>query len=114
MATLSVQTIVETGLETTYANAAGGGDTFPNTGQEFIHVINGSGGDITVTVAASQTNASNGAYGLLTKSNAAVVVTAGEERMIGPFPPGAYGNTGTITYSGVTSLTIAVLTVKKY
>ena len=114
MATLSKQTVIESGLEPTYASAAGGGDTFDNTGQEFIHVINGSGGDITVTITATQTAASNPAYGLLTKSNSVVVVTAGEERMIGPFPMGAYGSAPVISYSGVTSLTIAILQVKKY
>jgi hypothetical protein len=114
MATLSVQTIVETGLEPTYATAAGGGDTFPNTGEEFLHVINGSGSDRTVTITPTQTNASNPAYGLLTKSAPAVTVTAGEERMIGPFPQGAYGQSPAITYSGVTSITIAVIKLKKY
>jgi len=114
MALLAKQTIVETGLETTYASCAGGGDTFANTGQEFIHVINAGGSDRTVTVAASVTDATNPVFGLLTKASAAVTVTAGEERMIGPFPPSAYGNTASITYSGVSSMTIAVLTVKKY
>lgn len=112
MATLTAQEIVEAGLEASYDAATGGGDDFVNNGKEFIHVKNGSGGDITVTVTAQRTITNKAGFGPMTKSDSAVVVTAGEERFIGPFPISAFNNStgkAVITYSGVTSLTIAIL-----
>lgn len=103
MATLAVQDISTAGLEATYASAAGGGDQFSNDGKTLLHVKNGSGGDITVTIA-SQVACSQGST-----HNTAVVVTAGEERFIGPFDPARYNDANgmtQLTYSGVTSLTI--------
>lgn len=106
MATLSVQTINRDGLEATYSACAGGGDEFANAGDEFIHIKNGSGGDITLTIV-TQATVDGQAVGDRT-----VVITAGEERLIGPFPTGTY-NDGAgkvqLTYSGVTSLTIGIL-----
>ena len=112
MATLTAQEIVEAGLESTYAAAGAGGDEFTNNGQEFIHIKNGSGGDLTVTVTAQRTSFTRPDAGVVSKADSVVVVTAGEERFIGPFPILAFndsGNKAQITYSGVTSLTIAIL-----
>ena len=112
MATLTAQSIIEAGLEASYAAATGGGDDFVNNGKEFIHVKNGGGGDITVTITAQRTTTNKAGFGPMTKSDSVVIVTAGEERFIGPFPMSAFNNaTGkaVITYSGVTSLTIAIL-----
>lgn len=112
MATLTAEEIVEAGLEATYAAATGGGDEFLNSGREMIHVKNGGGGDITVTVTAQKTTSSKGGYGTLTKADSVVVVTAGEERFIGPFPITAFNDSNgkaQITYSGVTSLTLAII-----
>lgn len=106
MATLTAQTIVRAGLEATYAAAAGGGDEFVNTGVEVLHVKNASVGDITVTVVSQAT------VDGLAVADRAVVVTAGEERFIGPFPTNVYNDANQkiqVTYSGVTTLTIAVL-----
>lgn len=112
MATLTVQEIVEAGLEASYDAATGGGDEFVNNGVEMIHIKNESGGDITVTVTAQVTSSNKGGFGLLTKSDSVVVVTAAEERFIGPFPITAFNDTNgkaQITYSGVTSLTLAII-----
>ena len=113
MATLTRQEVTESGLLATYSAAAGGGDDFKNTGVEWIHVKNGSGGNITVTVVAQNTDASNVPFGDLTKASSVVVVDAATEQFIGPFPTNAFNLVGSvqITYSGVTSLTIAVLTL---
>ena len=106
MAALTTQTVVNAGVTVTYASAAGGGDTFVNTGQEFLHVKNGSGGDITVTIGSA------GTYRGVGMDDLAVVVPAGSEKCIKPYPAeitqGAGASTA-ITYSGVTSLTIAVI-----
>ena len=106
MATIAAQTISRTGLEAVYSAAASGGDNFVNTGKEFLHVKNGSAGDITVTIVTSAT------VDGLAVSDRAVVVTANEERFIGPFPTPYYNNASSqvaLTYSGVTTLTLAVL-----
>lgn len=115
MALLTNQSIVRTGLEATYAAASAGGDTIDGTGERvFLHVINGGGGDVTVTVETPNT------VDGLAVADLDVVVTAGEERMIGPFPLALYGqnNAGEslndgqaveVTYSGVASVTVAAI-----
>lgn len=111
MATLTTQRVVEAGLEASYSAAAAGGDTFVNdtAGRTFLHVKNGGGSDITVTIAAVRSNVSSGTYGPLTKEDISVSVTAGEDRFIGPVKVAAYGNNPDIQYSDVTSVTLAVL-----
>jgi hypothetical protein len=106
MATLTVNDIVQTGLNTgsVYGAAAGGGDEMPNTGREFIHVKNGGGSAITVTITSTATHSG------LTVQDPVVSVAAGGEQMIGPFPQGVYNNANarvSISYSGVTSVTLA-------
>src|SRR5262245_58451270 len=106
MATLTVQTIVLAGLEPAALVAAnGGGDDFAGSGREFVELANGSGADITVTIN-SQENCNQGF-----DHNQAVVVQAGERRLIGPFPTGRFNDPNgkvQMTYSGVTSLTVGV------
>lgn len=113
MATLSRQSVTESGLAPTYSSAAGGGDDFVNRGKEFIHVKNGSGSSITVTVTAQNTDADNNVFGSLTKSDASGAVAAGDDAFFGPFPPAAFNSSGkaSITYSSATSVTVAVLTI---
>jgi len=106
MATIATQTISRTGLEAAYSAAAAGGDDFVNTGKEFIHIRNASVGDITVTIVTPAT------VDGLAVADRAVVVTAAEERFIGPFQTTYYNNSSgkvALTYSGVTTLTLAVL-----
>lgn len=108
MATLTNQAVARSGLAPSYAAAAGGGDKFRPNENVLLHVKNGSGGAITVTVV---TPGSVGGQGI---ADLAVSVPAGGERMIGPFPERLFANAGdsglaSITYSAVTSLTIACL-----
>lgn len=114
MATLSVQDLVRSGgMEASYAAANSGGDVMPNDGKTVLHVKNGSGGNITVTAAAVITSKDlGGTYGPFTRASVAVQVDAGEERFIGPFPKSTFNNSSgqvALTYSGVTSLTVAAL-----
>ena len=113
MATLTIQTISESGINNvSYASAAGGGDVVDNNGNVFLHIKNGSGGELTVTITAQVTSVDNGLYGELTKANASIAIAGSGEAFIGPFTPAAYNNSHAqiaITYSGVTSLTIAAL-----
>lgn len=114
MAALSVQTIVESGLEFTTASAAGGGDTFANPSDErtFFYINNGAGSDMTVTFNAQPTALGVPGYGELAISDRAVVVTAGEARMIGPFPAAKFNNSSgavEVSYSSATSVTVAAI-----
>jgi len=110
MATITVQTITESGITPTFASATAEGDVMDNDGKTFLMIKNGSGGSITVTVTAQVTSFDVGAFGPLTKSNATIAVGAGAEGMIGPFAPLAFNTNDSqisITYSGVTSVTVA-------
>lgn len=107
MAALTVQTVTRTGtgLNPTYSAASGGGDTVRTGKTTFLHVKNGGGSSVTVTVATPGT-----AYGLAI-ADLAIAIPAGEERMFGPIDDAFRGANGSasITYSGVTSLTIAAI-----
>jgi len=106
MATLTVQTAVLAGVTPSYAACAGGGDDFLNTGREMVHIKNGSGGALVVTFVTPKT------YQGVALADPTVSVGAGSEEMIGPFPPGIFNGAAALlsmTYSGVTSLTIAVI-----
>lgn len=114
MATLTALTPVETGTTYTTASAAVGGDVVANNGKTILQVTNGSGSSITVTVAAVNTDLSNPLQGSVTKSNSITSVGAGATKIIGPFPTGVFNNTSgqiAITYSAVTSITIAAITL---
>ncbi len=109
---LTVQTITKDGLNPTYASAtATEGDMFRNSGKEFIHVVNASGGSINVTVATPATISG------LAIEDKVVAVPAGEDRMIGTFEPALYnqpaGSTDAgktyISYSAVSSVTVAAI-----
>ena len=105
MAALTIQTSSLTGLNPSYVAAAGGGDTFVNDGATVLHVKNGGGSSINVT--ADQTVACN--YGF--DHDNVVSVPNGGERIIGPFSPNRFGATVSISYSGVTTVTVAAIKV---
>ena len=110
MALLVAQTIVEAGIVPSYAAATGGGDTLNNSaGDNMLHIKNGSGSPITVTVTAQNATFAVPSVGDTTKANAVEVIANGTESMMGPFPTGAFNDSANliaITYSDVTSLTI--------
>lgn len=105
---LTVQVCSLAGLTPSYVAANVDGNFFPNSGKEFIHIKNAHTSPQTITIN-SQTNCNQGF-----DHDDAVVVTNAQERMIGPFPKDRF-NDGSgyvqITYSGVTALTLAVVTV---
>ncbi len=105
MAALPVQTMTQAGVVPTFNTAAGGGDTFAGTGQESVHIINGSGGSINVTFVA-QNACSHG-----TVHDRVVAVAAGAQKVVTGLSKGQFNDASgnvNITYSGVTSLTVAV------
>jgi hypothetical protein len=111
VALLPRQKVDEDGLVATYDAATGGGDSFENDGRVILHAKNASVSPITVTVAAEQATTQKPGFGELTKADAAVAVPADGEAFLGPFPTIAFGVLGQITYSDVTTLTIAALRV---
>tara|TARA_R100000781_G_scaffold115006_1_gene88394 strand:- start:1875 stop:2222 length:348 start_codon:yes stop_codon:yes gene_type:complete len=112
MATLTAQEISEAGTTVTYASATADGDVVDNDGKVFLHVKNGGGSEITVTITAQTTSVDSPIYGTLTKANASKAIAGSAEAFIGPFEMQAYNNSDeqiAITYTGVTSVTIAAL-----
>jgi hypothetical protein len=111
MALLTVQPLVAAGLEVTYA-AVAASDTVRPDDRTFLHVVNGSGADVEVTLTCEGTCS----FGSNTPTHDRVVdVTAGESRMIptGPTAQFADATTGlvTVTYEATTSVTIAAIRV---
>jgi len=109
MATLNTQEIGRGGVTPSYAAATSGGDRFAPGARTFLHVKNGGGSAVTVTVAATEK-----IDGDLEVADVAVAVPAGTEKMIGPFPPQVFdavdgSGLADVTYTGVTSVTVAAL-----
>lgn len=112
MALLTTQVVSVSGLAPTYAAAAGGGDTFTPGDDVFLHVKNAGGSPVTVTVVTPNT------VGGLAISDVSVSVPATTgDRMIGPLSRQNFARSsdglGEITYSGVTSVTVAVVDVRR-
>ncbi len=112
MALIASQNVTRTGLAPTYAAAGAGGDEFAPSKDALIHVKNGSAGALTVTIITPKQTS----YGA-DIADTVVSVPATGERVIGPFPYEHYADPtdgkGDITYSGVTTLTIAVLGISE-
>jgi N-acetylmuramic acid 6-phosphate (MurNAc-6-P) etherase len=109
MATLATQAVSPAGTTIAYAAASAGGDACEASGDLELRVKNGSGGSLTVTVASPVPCNQGSTHNLV------VPVAAGAEVAIGPLKPERFASptTGlvTITYSGVTSLTVAAVRV---
>ena len=111
MAILTPQSATLTGAVITFDACAGGGDSFPNQGRTSVLIRNGSGGNLTVTAdCPNPDNFGVSGSGL----DAAVIVPTGATTDFawGPFSPARFNDANgrvQLTYSGVTSLSIAVL-----
>jgi hypothetical protein len=108
MATLTVQSITRSGLKPSYVVASGTGDQFSNAGKAFLHVKNADTVAHTVTVASQVAQPPPGTAA----ADIAVTVPAGEDRMIGPFPPNAFNDADKFvqaTYDAVTGVTVAAI-----
>ena len=107
----SIQVISLSGITPSYEAANVDGNMWRNSGRETIHVINGGGGAVTVTLPTPATTGSG-----LTIEDRDIVVGAGADAMIGTLKPGEHNQAaGTadagkayIDYSGITSVTFGV------
>lgn len=108
MAVIAPEKTVVTGLEPTLV-AAVGPDTFVNNGSNTVLIVdNAGGGSITVTIDGTGVGPT-GAVAF--DDDVDVVVANGTRRHIGPFPKDRFGATVSIAYSGVSSVTVAVVTL---
>lgn len=109
---VSPQSTSETGVVATYGAVTVDGDIIPGDEKTLLHVKNGSGGSINVTI---QTGATLGGHAV---SDTVVAVAAGADKFIGPFPKESYNNaTGAdrgkvyVDYSAQTTITRAALSL---
>lgn len=106
MATIATLTTSRAGAKINQVAANGGGDAFVNTGVELLVIKNADSGAHTVTIVSQST------VDGLAVSDRDVVIPAGEEWVIGPFPTNVYNDTNNrvqLSYSAVTSVTVAVV-----
>jgi len=110
MATLTKQLISITGTTPSFGTATGGGDNFPNDGvRTFLVVKNGDASPMTVTF--DDTGSVEPAGSKTFDADVEVTVGATDEEWIGPFPKSRFGASVGVTYSAVTSLTVAAIAI---
>ncbi|MEU1805839.1 hypothetical protein [Streptomyces sp. NPDC019937] len=105
MAVLTAQNLPLGGLQPTYASAASGGDQAPVGQGLFLHVRNGGGSSITVTLATP------GTVGGLDVADAQQTIAASGAAFLpltNTFRDPMTGRAA-ITYSGTTTVTVAVV-----
>lgn len=107
MSILLTQRISQAGLAPAYQAASAGGDQYTPSSTTFLALKNGSGSQITLTVVTTAS-----AFGQPI-GNIAVPIPANAEVFCGPFDPGEVQQPGSslanISYSGVSSLTVAAI-----
>lgn len=103
---LATQSFTSSGAVPTYSAANVDGHTIINSGKTLLHVKNGSGGSINVTIATP------GSADGLALADRVVAVAAGAEKIIGRLNPSVYNNANgkiTATFSAVSSVTVAAI-----
>ena len=107
-AIIAGQKIISAGLNPTFAAAAAGGDSFSNSGNEYVHFKQAAGNTTNVTFVA-QGLCSHGFT-----HNVIINIPASGERKIGPFRDTARWNDANqrvnMTYDQVVGLTVGVFT----
>lgn len=93
MAALTRTSIVASGIDPGLTNAASGGDTFTNTGREFIYLENGHSAAINCTIVTPQT-----VQGLAVADNV-VACSQNKAKFIGPLPTATYASGGITSFS---------------
>lgn len=106
MANLTLQDVTTAGLAPSFTAASASGDTFANNERTVLYVKNGGASNVTVTFVAQK----NCNFGF--KHDLTVTVPAKGELLIGPLPRDRFNDEQGlvhITYSDVTSVTVAAL-----
>ena len=108
MALLATQSLTMNGAAATYS-AVSASDTFANTGEEVLHIKNGSAAEVTVTVTSAQQCNQGFTH------NLTVTLDAGVDKFVGPFPTNRFNNSSgvcTFACSPITDVTAAILRVR--
>ena len=108
MAVLTAQPLANAGLKPVFSAASAGGDSFANTGNEYVHIKNGSASSITVTIDS----VAPCSYGF--DHDLAITIPAGEEKLTPRLARARFNDTDgfvTLTYSASASVTVAVIKV---
>lgn len=104
MAVLTVQETSRAGLNLSGAvAAAGGGDSFANTGVELLYISNAGVGAITLTLDIQQSVDGQAV------TDRTVSIASGARQIVGPFPSAVYNDANSrmnVGYSGVVSVTV--------
>ena len=113
MALLTVHELGQTPFDITdyLAVATAGGDQFPNDERTFFIAKNGSGGAITATIAKTRDTAEMSGFGSLGVDDIVAVIPA-SETWVARVPVASHGDAAgrvSVTYSGVTNLTVGAL-----
>ena len=106
--TVAVENIDQDGLDPAHTGSLSASNNykFRNDGRLFLYVTNGGGSDCDVTISTPGSEGGNAI------ADRVVVVTAGEDRMIGPFQPRLFNDPDgdiDVTFSFITSVTVAGL-----
>jgi hypothetical protein len=109
MAAITIQNIVTGGLTPAYG-AAAAADTVAVASNERIavHVKNGAGAPITVTIPKVGSSVTVPGYGSLSTTDITATIAAGAEAIIGPIPQGYVDpatGTAAVNYSSTTTVT---------
>jgi len=116
MATMTLKSIVPGGVVAALA-AVASQDVIETAGDDriFLHVKNGSGSSINVTINAVLTAIDVPGVGNMAISDIVVAVAAGAEKLIGPFSPAYRDGDGTVTidYSAITTVTACAYKLQK-
>ena len=108
MALLTVNQTSFSGVAPSYV-AVAVSDTFANTGEEVVHIKNGSASPTTVTITSAQQCNQGETH------NLTVTVAANSDKFIGPFPTNRFNNSNGLTTfacSPTTSVTAAVMRIR--
>lgn len=104
---LTVQRVALTGVVPSYAAANADGSNVLNSGRVMLHVKNGGGAPINVTIQ----DAVSCSHGV--QHTETVAVANGAEKMIGPFDRTRFNNASTgkflVNFSDVASVTVAAI-----
>jgi hypothetical protein len=109
VAAITIQNLAIAGLTPSYG-AAAAGDTVAVAGDEriLVHVKNGGGSSITVTIPAEATPQTIAGFGSVAMADLTATIAAGAEKIIGPISSGyidAATGTAAVNYSSTTSVT---------
>lgn len=105
---LAVQTVKPEGVIPAYTAANADGHAIANRGRMCLHVKNGGGSAIDVTLVTGAT------VGGRAVADDVVSVAAGAEKLIGPFSESVYNQSGGVMhvdFSAVTTVTVAAIVV---